>query len=74
MDIVQESVIFHLRFKGESSTRIHTELVGTYEVGAYTIDSFKYWVKQYDGGRRYPTDLSKPGRRFPMLPKQSRSS
>jgi hypothetical protein len=37
--------------------------VETYGAGAYPIDSVKYWVKQYDGGRRDPTDLSKPGRR-----------
>ena len=62
MDIVQRPVIFHLRFKGEGSKRIHTELVETYEAGAYTIDSVKYWVMQYDGGRRDPTDIPKPGR------------
>jgi hypothetical protein len=62
MDVVQRSVIFHLRFKGEGSKRIHTELVETYGAAAYPIDSVKYWVKQYDGGRRDPTDLSKTGR------------
>jgi hypothetical protein len=62
MDVVQRSVIFHLRFKGEGSKRIHTELVETYGAGAYPIDSVKYWVKQCDGGRRDPIDLSEPGR------------
>jgi hypothetical protein len=62
MDVVQRCVIFYLRFKGEGSKRIHTELVETYGAGAYPIDSVKSWVKQYDGGRRDPTDLSKPGR------------
>jgi hypothetical protein len=41
--------------------RIHTELVETDGAGAYPIDSVKFWVKQYDGGRRDPTDLSEPG-------------
>jgi hypothetical protein len=62
MNIVERSVIFHLRFKGEDYKRIHTELVKTYEAGAYTINSVKYWVRQYDGGRRDSTDLSKPER------------
>jgi hypothetical protein len=62
MDVVQRSVIFHLRFKGEGSKRIHTELVEMYGARAYPIDSVEYWVKQYDGGRRDPIDLSKPGR------------
>jgi hypothetical protein len=62
MDVVQRSVIFHLRVKGEGSKRIHTEVVETYGAGAYPIDSVKYWVEQSDGGRRDPTDLSKPGR------------
>jgi hypothetical protein len=62
MYVVQRSVIFHLRFKGEGFKRIHTELVETYGAGAYPIDSVKYWVKQYDGGRRDPTDLLTPGR------------
>jgi hypothetical protein len=62
MDVVQRSVIFHLCLKGDGSKRIHTELVETYGAGTYPIDSVKYWVKQYDGGRRDPTDLSKPGR------------
>jgi hypothetical protein len=62
MDVVQRSVIFHLRFKGEGSKRIHTDLVEAYGAGAYPIDSVKYWVKQYDGGRRDRTDLSKPDR------------
>jgi histone-lysine N-methyltransferase SETMAR len=35
--------------------------VETYGAGAYPIDSVKCWVKQYDGGRRDPTDLSQPG-------------
>jgi hypothetical protein len=62
MDIFQRSVIFHLRFKGEDSKRIHTELVETYGAGACPINSVKYWVKRYDGGRRDPRDVSKPGR------------
>jgi hypothetical protein len=62
MDIVQSSVIFHLRFKGEASKRIYAELLKTYEVGAYAIDSVKYWTRQSDGGRRNLTDLAKPGR------------
>jgi hypothetical protein len=36
--------------------------VETYEASAYTIDSVKYWVRQYDGGRRDPIDIPKPGR------------
>jgi hypothetical protein len=62
MDAVQRSVIFHLRCTGKGSRRIHTELVEIYGAGAYPIDSVKYWVKQSDGGRRDPTDLSQPGR------------
>jgi hypothetical protein len=62
MDVVQRSLIFHLRFQGESSKRIHTELVETYGTGADPTDSVKYWVKQYNGGRSDPTDLSKPER------------
>jgi hypothetical protein len=62
MDLVQRSVIFHLRFKGEASKRIHTELAETSGAGASPIDSIKYWAKQYDGRRRDPRDLSKPGR------------
>jgi hypothetical protein len=61
IDIVQRSVIFHLRFKGKTKI-IHAKLVETYKAGAYTIDSVKYCVKQYDGGRRDLTDLPKPGR------------
>jgi hypothetical protein len=60
LDVVQRSVIIHLHFKGEGSRRIHTELVETDGAGASPIYSVKYWVKQYDGGRRDPTDLSKP--------------
>jgi hypothetical protein len=62
MDVVQRSVIFHLRVKGEDSKRIHTELVETYGSAADLIDSVKYWVRQYDGGRRDSANLSKPGR------------
>jgi hypothetical protein len=36
--------------------------VETDKAGASTIDSVEYWVKQYDGSRRDPTDLPKPGR------------
>jgi hypothetical protein len=36
--------------------------VETSGAGASPIDSVKYWVKQYDAGRRDPTDLSKLGR------------
>jgi hypothetical protein len=62
MDVVQRSVIFHLRFKGEGSKRIHTELVETNGAGAYPIDSVRNSARQSDGGRRDLTDLSKPGR------------
>jgi hypothetical protein len=48
--------------QGRGYKRIHTKLVATYGRDAYTVESVKHWVLEYDGGRKDPTDVSKTGR------------
>jgi hypothetical protein len=61
MDGVQRSLIFHYCPKGHGYKRIHTKLVTTHGLNAHTEDSANYWVREYDAGRRDPTEAPRTG-------------
>jgi hypothetical protein len=62
MDLVHRSVIFHDRSKERGYRRIHTRLVAAYGQHACPTESVKYWVREYDRGRRDPADSARAGR------------
>jgi hypothetical protein len=62
MDVVQRSVIFYYRSKKRGYKAIHRKLIERYGVEAYTLGSVKYWAREYEGGRRDPTDSPRAGR------------
>jgi hypothetical protein len=62
MDVMARSVIFYHHSKQRGSRGIHTRLVGAYEQHAYPTESVKYWVREYDRGRKDPADSPKAGK------------
>jgi hypothetical protein len=60
-DIMQRFVVFHYGLKEHGYKLIHTRPVAG-NGSAYTEGSVKYWVCEYNSGRRDYADLSKTGR------------